>query len=68
MLLSVSALFLTTQAFADRDGAKVYGTFCIACHSSGVSGAPKTGDAGRARSVLASLRRPEPELGLAVWD
>ncbi len=29
-----------------RDGAKVYGTFCIACHSSGVSGAPKTGDAG----------------------
>ncbi|MEF1255661.1 MULTISPECIES: c-type cytochrome [unclassified Vibrio] len=29
-----------------RDGATVYGTFCIACHSSGVSGAPKTGDAG----------------------
>lgn len=28
-----------------RDGATVYGTFCIACHSSGVSGAPKTGDA-----------------------
>ncbi|BBM66026.1 cytochrome c [Vibrio alfacsensis] len=28
-----------------RDGAAVYGTFCIACHSSGVSGAPKTGDA-----------------------
>ncbi len=23
-----------------RDGATVYGTFCIACHSSGVSGAP----------------------------
>ncbi|MCZ4295889.1 c-type cytochrome [Vibrio sinaloensis] len=29
-----------------RDGATVYGTFCIACHSSGVSGAPKTGNAG----------------------
>lgn len=29
-----------------RDGAAVYGTFCIACHASGVSGAPKTGDAG----------------------
>jgi cytochrome c5 len=29
-----------------RDGATVYGTFCIACHASGVSGAPKTGDAG----------------------
>ncbi len=29
-----------------RDGATVYGTFCIACHASGVSGAPKTGNAG----------------------
>ncbi len=28
-----------------RDGATVYGTFCIACHSSGVNGAPKTGNA-----------------------
>ncbi|WP_114787868.1 c-type cytochrome [Vibrio tetraodonis] len=28
-----------------RDGASVYGTFCTACHSSGVSGAPKTGNA-----------------------
>lgn len=28
-----------------RDGAKVYGTFCTACHSSGVTGAPKTGNA-----------------------
>jgi len=27
-----------------RDGATVYGTFCIACHASGVSGAPKTGN------------------------
>ncbi|GAL22545.1 cytochrome c5 [Vibrio maritimus] len=29
-----------------RDGATVYNTFCTACHSIGVSGAPKTGDAG----------------------
>lgn len=28
-----------------RDGATVYGTFCTACHSTGVSGAPKTGNA-----------------------
>ncbi len=27
-----------------RDGATVYGTFCIACHSSGVNGAPKAGN------------------------
>ncbi len=24
-----------------RDGATVYGTFCTACHSAGISGAPK---------------------------
>ncbi len=29
-----------------RDGASVYGTFCIACHASGVNGAPKTGNSG----------------------
>ncbi|WP_339386744.1 cytochrome c5 family protein [Vibrio caribbeanicus] len=29
-----------------RDGAKVYGTFCVACHGSGVNGAPKIGDSG----------------------
>ena len=28
-----------------RDGAQVYGTFCIACHSTGISGAPKIGNA-----------------------
>ena len=28
-----------------RDGASVYGSFCIACHATGVSGAPKIGDA-----------------------
>ncbi|WP_086981949.1 c-type cytochrome [Vibrio aphrogenes] len=29
-----------------RDGAAVYSTFCIACHGTGVSGAPKKDDAG----------------------
>jgi cytochrome c5 len=33
-------------AAGPRDGATVYGTFCTACHGIGVSGAPKTGDAG----------------------
>lgn len=28
-----------------RDGATVYGTFCIACHGSGVTGAPIKGNA-----------------------
>ncbi|OEF23440.1 c-type cytochrome [Vibrio rumoiensis] len=28
-----------------RDGATVYGTFCIACHGTGVSGAPKKDNA-----------------------
>ncbi|MDR9827843.1 cytochrome c5 family protein [Vibrio sp. FNV 38] len=32
-------------ASGPRDGATVYGTFCTACHSSGISGAPKTSDA-----------------------
>jgi len=32
-------------ASGPRDGAKVYGTFCIACHGSGVNGAPIKGDA-----------------------
>ncbi|GAD90971.1 MULTISPECIES: cytochrome c5 family protein [Vibrio] len=32
-------------AAGPRDGATVYGTFCLACHSSGVGGAPKINDA-----------------------
>ncbi|WP_026970703.1 c-type cytochrome [Aliagarivorans marinus] len=28
-----------------RDGATIYNTFCTACHSTGVAGAPKRGDA-----------------------
>ncbi|WP_237363476.1 c-type cytochrome [Vibrio marisflavi] len=35
---------VATAPSGPRDGAAVYGTFCIACHASGVSGAPKTGD------------------------
>ena len=27
-----------------RDGATVYNTICMACHATGVAGAPKTGD------------------------
>ncbi len=36
---------VVAEATGPRDGATVYGTFCIACHSSGVSGAPIKGDA-----------------------
>lgn len=33
-------------ATGPRDGNTVYGTFCIACHGTGVMSAPKLGDAG----------------------
>ncbi|WP_027696358.1 c-type cytochrome [Vibrio litoralis] len=36
----------TAEASGPRDGATVYGTFCVACHGTGVSGAPKKGDVG----------------------
>ncbi|ANO33994.1 cytochrome C [Vibrio breoganii] len=32
-------------ASGPRDGATIYGTFCVACHGTGVSGAPKINDA-----------------------
>ncbi len=32
---------VATAPSGPRDGATVYGTFCIACHGTGVSGAPK---------------------------
>ncbi len=32
-------------ATAARSGSKVYGTYCIACHGTGIAGAPKKGDA-----------------------
>ncbi|OEF07054.1 c-type cytochrome [Vibrio genomosp. F10] len=37
---------VVAEASGPRDGKTVYGMFCTACHSIGVSGAPKTGDAG----------------------
>ncbi|MFV0450108.1 MAG: c-type cytochrome [Vibrio sp.] len=36
---------VSAEPTGPRDGAKVYGTFCIACHASGVSGAPIKGNA-----------------------
>ncbi|MDN3679614.1 cytochrome c5 family protein [Vibrio tapetis subsp. quintayensis] len=39
-----------------RDGATVYNTFCTACHTSGVSGAPIKGDAGQWGSRIAQGR------------
>ena len=34
-------------------GSEIYGTYCVACHSTGVSGAPKLGDATDWESRLA---------------
>ena len=34
----------TTSAGAARSGSDIYSTNCVACHSSGVAGAPKLGD------------------------
>ena len=34
----------TTAAAGPRDGETVYNLACMACHASGVAGAPKTGD------------------------
>ncbi|MGF1874103.1 cytochrome c5 family protein [Photobacterium frigidiphilum] len=36
----------TAATSGPRSGDAVYGTFCIACHGSGVLSAPKKGDAG----------------------
>ncbi|MEP0074098.1 MAG: c-type cytochrome [Marinomonas sp.] len=50
-LLSPFALFLlfifsalSNQAFAERSGSQVVNTFCVACHISGVAGAPRLGN------------------------
>lgn len=38
------ALGLSSLASATRSGEHVFNTYCIACHISGVAGAPKFGD------------------------
>lgn len=43
--LEGSAAEQTTTASAPRSGEAVYGTFCAACHDTGVIDAPKKGDA-----------------------
>ena len=40
----VAATSLTSAAGAARSGSDIYATNCIACHSSGVAGAPILGD------------------------
>jgi len=44
--LLLSATALTSQSFAQNDAGKaVYDKVCVACHSAGIAGAPKFGDA-----------------------
>jgi cytochrome c5 len=43
--LAAAALMVPASAMAERDGATVYNTYCLACHMVGVAGAPKMGDA-----------------------
>ncbi len=38
------ALMLAAPAFASNTGEAVYKKACMACHTAGVAGAPKTGD------------------------
>jgi len=45
LALTAAAMLTPAAAMAERDGATVYNTKCLACHMSGVAGAPKTGDA-----------------------
>lgn len=35
----------SAESSGPRDGATVYGTFCVACHGTGVSGAPRKDNA-----------------------
>lgn len=45
MGLVAAAMLTPAAAIAERDGATIYNTKCLACHMTGVAGAPKTGDA-----------------------
>lgn len=44
MMMAVTAMLMTpAAAMAERDGATVYNTKCLACHMTGAAGAPKVG-------------------------
>lgn len=43
-LMGFSLLAISMFASADRPAETLYNQSCIACHSSGAAGAPKTGD------------------------
>lgn len=45
LIAATAALMIPAAAMAERSGADVYNTKCVACHSTGAAGAPKLGDA-----------------------
>ncbi|SEQ29502.1 Cytochrome C oxidase, cbb3-type, subunit III [Amphritea atlantica] len=46
MILAVTAMLMTpVAAMAERDGATLYNTKCMACHMTGAAGAPIFGNA-----------------------
>lgn len=46
MILAVTAMLMTpVAAMAERDGATLYNTKCMACHMTGAAGAPMVGNA-----------------------
>jgi len=45
LALTAAAMLTPVSAMAERDGATIYNTKCLACHMTGVAGAPKIGDA-----------------------
>ncbi|MBR7887536.1 cytochrome c5 family protein [Marinomonas sp. A79] len=42
-LFAFTLLTLSNMANAERSGEKIFYTYCVACHMSGVAGAPKLG-------------------------
>ena len=45
IIVAVSALVVTAPSMANDKGKEIYQTYCVACHSTGVPGAPQLGDA-----------------------
>lgn len=43
--LVMVCLLTSRESLAERSGAKVFNSFCVACHLHGVAGAPKLGSA-----------------------